>query len=91
MAKSKTSEARRQILDLLAKSGRAVVGVEEIAAHVKLPKAQVLTILGQLKGEVECVSRATMHESASMKWHDVDSKWRLAKPQAPPSFAQVVG
>jgi hypothetical protein len=42
-----------------------------------MPAPQVLTLLGQLKDQVECTSRATMESSASMKWEDVDSKWRL--------------
>jgi hypothetical protein len=80
MAKSKTGQQRELILELLRKNRGAVVGLAELAAHVKLPPAQVLTILGQLKDEVECVSKATMHEEASMRWTDVDSKWKLKGP-----------
>jgi hypothetical protein len=79
MAKSQTALVKQQILALLGKSRSAVMGLSEIAGHVKLPPQQVLTLLGQLKGEVECTSKATMEEGASMKWTDVDSKWRLAK------------
>src|SRR2546423_6846175 len=54
------------------------MALSEIAMRVQLAPQQVLTLLGQLKGEVECASRATMESNVSMKWEDVDSKWRIA-------------
>lgn len=78
MGKSHTALVRKEILALLGRGRGAVVGVNEIARHVRMEPQQVLTVLGQLKGQVECVSRATQESEASMKWSAVDSKWRLA-------------
>src|SRR5271167_3683493 len=54
------------------------MSLSDIALQVGLPAKQILTLLGQLQGTVECVSKATMESTVSMKWEDVDSKWRIA-------------
>jgi hypothetical protein len=77
VGKSQTALQRQQILDLLGKHKGAALSLADLAGQLRLQKEQVLTLLGQLKGQVECVSKATMEEGASMKWTDVDSKWRL--------------
>ncbi len=75
---SKTADQKKQILEVLKKARGAAVSLSDIALHTRIPNHQVLTLLGQLKGEVECVSRATMESTVSMKWEDVDSKWKIA-------------
>src|SRR5262249_19406408 len=75
---SKVADQKKQILEVLAKARGAAVSLSEIALRTRISNQQVLTLLGQLKGEVECVSRATMESTAGMKWEDVDSKWRIA-------------
>jgi hypothetical protein len=77
MAKGKAAEQKQRILEFMKKSRGAAVSLSDIALHAQLPSGQVLTLLGQLKDQVECVSRATMESHVSMKWEDVDSKWRL--------------
>ncbi|MBX3468526.1 MAG: hypothetical protein KF878_16760 [Planctomycetes bacterium] len=77
MGKSQTAAAKQEILRLLGRAKGAVLGVNELARQLRMEPQQVLTLLGQLKGQVECVSKATMESRASMKWEDVDSKWRL--------------
>jgi hypothetical protein len=74
----KTGDQKQQILEVLKKARGAAMSLSDIAIQVRAKPQQVLTLLGQLKGEVECVSRATMESTASMKWEDVDSKWKLA-------------
>ncbi len=75
---SKAADQKKQILEVLKKARGAAVSLSEIALHTRIANQQVLTLLGQLKGEVECVSRATMESTVSMKWEDVDSRWRIA-------------
>ena len=77
MGKSQTAIQRQQIVEILKKAKGAAVSLADLAGQLRVPKEQVLTLLGQLKGQVECVSKATMEEGASMKWTDVDSKWRI--------------
>jgi len=74
---SKAGDQKQRILEVLKKARGAAVSLSDIALHARLPAQQVLTLLGQLKGEVECVSRATMESTVSMKWEDVDSKWKI--------------
>lgn len=76
MGKVDNADQKKRIVELLKKNTTAAMSLSEIALLVRLPSQQVLTLLGQLKGEVECVSRATMESSVSMKWEDVDSRWR---------------
>lgn len=74
---SKTQEQKQRILEALQKARGAAVSLGDLAIQTRLPSHQVLTLLGQLKDQVECASKATMESTVSMKWEDVDSRWRL--------------
>lgn len=79
---SKTADQKKLILEVLKKARGAAVSLSDIALHTRLQNQHVLTLLGQMMGEVECVSRATMESTVSMKWEDVDSKWKIAGTKA---------
>lgn len=78
MAKSASADQKQKILEVLKKNRGAAMALGDIAGAVGLQPQHVLTLLGQMKGEVELVAKATMESGASMKWSEVDSKWRLA-------------
>ncbi len=76
MAKGQAARSRQAVVDfLVANKGVATLGA--IARAVGLKPEQLKTVMGQLKGQVECASKAGMDSEKSMNWFHVDSRWRL--------------
>ena len=78
MAKGQSKRQRDAVIAALQRN-KGPVSLGDLAKAAGATTEQLKTVLGQLKGQVRCVSKETMDSQKSMNWFHVDSRWDLVR------------